>query len=109
MPTDLSHVDLTGYPVTEWKYMINAATLGRSYALYAANVAFLVLLGILGRFDSPGCNDIRQSLGFVASRQPVIISVPCFSCMMTATRVKVTAQSASHLVCSYWVMAESRH
>ena len=32
----------------------------------------------------------------MASRQPVRTAVPCFSHMMTDSRVKVTAQSASH-------------
>ena len=94
----LSHVDRTGYPAATWKYPINAATLGRSYALYAANVACLALLVIMGRFDFPGCMAIFQSLGHVASRQPVSMAVPCLSRTMTASRVKVTAQSASHRV-----------
>ena len=54
----LSHVDRTGNPAAEWKYLTKAATLGSYYALYAANVACLALLGILGRYDSPGCRDI---------------------------------------------------
>ena len=28
-PMALSHVDRTGYPVAAWKYLMNAATLGR--------------------------------------------------------------------------------
>ena len=29
-PMDFSHVDHTGYPAAAWKYLIRAATLGRS-------------------------------------------------------------------------------
>ena len=98
MSIALRHVDRTGYPDAAWNYLIKAVTLGRSYALYADNVACLASLGILGRFDSPGCRDIRRSLGPVASRRPVSTAVPCLSLTMTASRVKVTAQSASHRV-----------
>ena len=62
-PMTLSHVDRTGYPAAACKYLIKSATLGRSYALYAANVACLESLGILGRFDSPGCRENFQSRG----------------------------------------------
>ena len=93
---DLSHVDHTGYPAATGKYLIKSATMGRSYALYVANVSCLASLGIMGRFDYPGCRDIRQRLGPVASRQPVSMAVPCLSCMMADSRMEVTAQSASH-------------
>ena len=53
-------------------------------------------LGILGRFDSPTCRAILQSLDPVASRQPVSTGVPCLSRTMMASRVKVTVQSESH-------------
>ena len=92
----LSHVDRTGYPAAAWKYLIKAVTLGRPYALSSANIACLALLGVVGRFDSPGCRDICHILGPVASRQPVITDVPCLLRMVTASRVKVTAQSESH-------------
>ena len=92
----LSHVDRTGYPAATWKYLIRDSTLGRSYALYAANVACLELLVIVGRFDSPGWRAIRQSLGPVASRQPVSTAVPFLLITITASRLKVTTQSASH-------------
>ena len=94
----LSHVDCTGYPTDAWKYLIKAVTMGGSYALYAANVACLVFLVIVGRFYSPGCRSVCHSLGPVASRRPVSTAVPCLSLTMTASRVKVTAQSASHRV-----------
>ena len=90
-----SHVDRTGYPAAACKYLIRSSMLGRSSALYAFNVACLVSFGLLVRFDSPGCRDTRQSLGPVASRQPVSTDVPCLLRTMTASRVKVTAQSAS--------------
>ena len=95
-PMALGHVDRTGYPASVWKYLIKSVTLGRSYALYDANVVCLESLGILGRFYSPGCRATRQRRGPVASRQPVSTAVPCLSCTMTALRVKVTAQLASH-------------
>ena len=66
--------------------------------MYLANAACLASLGILGRFDSPGCRDILQSRGPVESRQPVSTAAPCFSLTITALRVKVNAQSASHRV-----------
>ena len=93
---DLSHVDCTGNPVAAWKYLTKAVTLGRSYALYAANVACLAYLGILGRSDSPSCRAIHQSRVPVESRQPVSTDVPCLLHTMTASRMKATAQSASH-------------
>ena len=92
----LSHVDRTGNPSAEWKYLTKTATLGRSYALYAANVACLASLGILDRSDSPGCSAIFQSQGPVDSLQPVITDVTCLSRTMNASRVKVTAQLSSH-------------
>ena len=92
----LSHVDRTGNPAAEWKYLTKTATLGRSYALYAANVACLASLGILDRSDSPGCSAIFQSQGPVDSLQPVITDVTCLSRTMNASRVKVTAQLSSH-------------
>ena len=70
--------------------------LGRSYALYFANVACLTLLGILGRFDSPGCKDMQHSLGPVDSLQPVSADVPGLLRTMTALRVKVTVQLTLH-------------
>ena len=94
----LSHVDRTGHLAAAWKYLIKSETMGRSYALYATNVACLALLGIVGSFGSPGCRDIYQSIGPMASLQPVSMAVPCLSCMITALRVKVNAQSASHRV-----------
>ena len=93
---ELSHVDRTGNPVAAWKYLTKAVTLGRSYALYAANVACLAYLVILGRSDSPGYRAIRQSRVPVESRQPVSTDVPCLSRTMTASRMKVNAHSASH-------------
>ena len=92
----LSHVDRTGHLAAAWKYLIKSETLGRSYALYAANAACLESLGILGRFDSPGCRDIHQSLVSVALRQPVSTAVPYLLGTMTSLRVKVTAQLESH-------------
>ena len=83
-PMALVHVDRTGYPASAWKYQIKSATLGRSYALYDANVVCLESLGILGRFYSPGCRTTRQRRGPVASRQPVSTAVPCLSRTMTA-------------------------
>ena len=83
-------------PATAWKYLTKAANMGRSYALYAASVACLVLLVILGRSESPRCREIFQSRGPVDSRQPVGTAVPSFSITVTALRVKVTVQSASH-------------
>ena len=96
MPMALSRVDRTGYPTAAWKYLIKAATLGSSYILYAANVACLEFLGTLGRFESPVCRYIIQIRGPVASRQPVSTALPCLSYTMTASRLKVTEQSASH-------------
>ena len=93
---DLSPVDRTGYPTAAWKYLVKSVTLGRSYALYAANVACLELLGIVGRFDSPSCRAISQSLDPMASRLTVSTAVPFLLCMMTASLTKVTVQSASH-------------
>ena len=94
----LSYVYRTGNPAAAWNYITKAATMGRSYLLYAANVAWLASLGILGRSDSPGCRAIRQSWGLVDSRQPLSISGPCLLRTMTASRVKATVQSASHRV-----------
>ena len=94
----LSHVGQTKNPVAAWKYLTKSATLGRSYALYAANVAYLASLGILVRSDSPGCRAICQSRGPNESHQPVSTSVPCLTRTMTALRVKVTVQLASHRV-----------
>ena len=88
---DLSHVDWTEYPVAAWEYLIKSATLGRSYALYAANVACLELLGIMYRFEYPGCGAMRQILGPVDSREPVSTDLPCLLRTMTASHVKVTA------------------
>ena len=72
--------------------------LGRSYALYSANIAYLASLGILGRFDSPGCRDICQSRVHVASRQPVSTAMPFLSRTISNSHVKATAQSESHRV-----------
>ena len=93
---DFSYVDQTGYPADACKYLIKSAMLGSSYSIYAANVACLESLGILGRFDSHGCRAIHQSLGPVASRQTVSTAFTCLSRMMTSLRVKVTAQSVSY-------------
>ena len=93
-PMALSHVDWIGYPTAVWKYLIKSATLGRSYALYAANVSCFASLVMLGRFESPGCRAIFQSWGPLLSCQPVSTDVPCLLRTMTESRVKVTAQSA---------------
>ena len=92
----LSHVERTRNPAVAWKYMIKSETLGGSYALYAANIACLALLIILGRFYSSSCRDIRQIRGPMDSRQPLRKAAPCLLHIITASRVKVTAQSASH-------------
>ena len=84
----LSHVDWTGNPA--WKYLTKAATLGRSYALYASNIACLASLGILGRSNSHGCRSIFQSRVPVDSRQPLSTAVPFLSLIITVLRVKVT-------------------
>ena len=94
----LSHVDQTGNPAAVWKYLIKSATLCRSYALYAANVAYLELLVIMVRFDSPGCRSIRHIRGPVDARQPVSNDVPFLWRTMAASRVKVTVQWESHKV-----------
>ena len=91
----LNHVDRTGYPAAACNYLIKSATLGRSYALYAANVSPLESLGILVRFDYPGCTDILQILCPVALHQLVSTAVPCLSHTMTALYVRVTTQSVS--------------
>ena len=72
----LSHGDRTGNPAAAWKYLIKAATLGRSYALYAVSIACLALLGIIGRFDSPDYRAIFQSRSPVDSCQLVSTAVP---------------------------------
>ena len=95
LPMALSHVDQTGYPVALWMYVIKAATLGRSQELYAANESCLALLGIMGRFESPGCKAIYHILEPVTSRQPVNTYVPCLLRTLSASHVKVTAQLAS--------------
>ena len=92
---DLNYIDRNGNPADTWNYVIKAAYLGRSYALYAANVACLALLVIVDRFDYPVCRDISQSLVPVASHQLVSTAVPCLLRKMTASHVKVTALSAS--------------
>ena len=92
----LSHVDLTGNPAAAWKYLTKSARLGRSYALYTANVSCFLSLVILGRSDSPGCRDILQNQVPVDSRQPVSTAVPYLLRTMTASRVKVTVKPASH-------------
>ena len=61
-PMALRHVDCTGYPAAAWKYLVKSATLGRSYALYAANVFCLALLDIVGSFDSPDCRAIHHNI-----------------------------------------------
>ena len=91
----LNHVDRTGYPAAACNDLIKSATLGRSYALYAANVSPLESLGILVSFDSPGYTDILQSLGPVTSHQLVSTDVPCLLHTMTALCVRVTAQLVS--------------
>ena len=95
-PMALIHVDCTGDPSAARKYLTKAATLCRSYALYAANVSCLALLLILGRSESPGCRAILQSQGLVDSCQPVSMVLTCLSRTMIASRVKVTAQLESH-------------
>ena len=92
----LIHVDRIGKPAASWTDLIKSATLGRSYVIYAATVACLAWLFILGRFYSPGCRAICQNRGPVDSRQPVSTAVPCLSLTMPALRVKVTAQLAPH-------------
>ena len=57
-PTALRHVDRTGNPAVAWKYLMKVATMGRSYVLDAANVAYLESLGILVRSESPDCRAI---------------------------------------------------
>ena len=91
-------MDRNGNPTAAWKYLIKSAMMGRLYALYSANVACLASLGILGRFDFPGCRDIRQSRGPVESNQPVSMDVPCLLRTTPALRVKVTAQLELHRV-----------
>ena len=94
----LSHVDRTRIPAAVWNYLIKATTLGKSYALYAANVACLSSLGIIGRFDSPGFMYICQSQVPVDSRQPVSMDVPGLLRTVTSLHVKVAAHSVSHRV-----------
>ena len=95
-PMAFSHVDRTGYSAVVWNYLIRASTLGRSYAIYTVNATCLASLGILSRFYSPGMRDIHQSLGHVASHQPVSIDVPCLTRTISASRMKLIAQLASH-------------
>ena len=51
---------------------------------------------MLGRFDSPGWRAILQRRGPDLSRQPVSTGLPDVSLTITAARVNVTVQSASH-------------
>ena len=53
------------------------------------------MLGILGRFYSPGCREILQRRGPEFSRHPVSTGVPRESLTITAACVNVTVQSAS--------------
>ena len=55
----------------------------------------------MGRFDSPSCRTVLQSLDPEASLQPVSTGVPCWYCTMTASRVKVTVKSASQIGSTY--------
>ena len=64
--------------------------------LYASNVAMFVVLGIFGRFSSPGCRVILQRHGPEFSRHPVSTGVPRVYRTITASRVNVTVQSVSH-------------
>ena len=51
---------------------------------------------MLGRVDLPGWRAIIQRRGPDCSRQPISTGLPCASLTITATRVNVTVQSASH-------------
>ena len=53
------------------------------------------VLGILGRFSSPGCRTIIQRRGPELLRHPVRTGVPQVSCTIAAACVNVTVQSAS--------------
>ena len=63
--------------------------------IYASNVAMFAVLGILGRFSSPGCRAIIQRRGLEFSRHPVSTGMPRASLTITAVRLNVTVQSAS--------------
>ena len=51
---------------------------------------------MLGRIFSSGWRAILQRRGPDCSRQPVRTGLPCESLTITAARVNVTVQSASH-------------
>ena len=53
------------------------------------------MLGILGRFSSPGCRAILQRRGPELSCHPVSTDVPRASLTITSARVNVTVQFAS--------------
>ena len=63
--------------------------------LYASNGAMFAILGILGRFSSPGCWEILQRRGPDFSRHSVSTGVPQAYLTITTARVNVTVQSAS--------------
>ena len=55
------------------------------------------MCGIFGRLDSPGCRAILQRRGPDCSRHPVSTGMPRASLAITAARVNVTVQFASHI------------
>ena len=64
--------------------------------LYVSSVVLFASWGMLGRFDSLSWRVILQRRGTDCSRQPVSTGLPCASLTITAARVNVTVQFASH-------------
>ena len=65
--------------------------------MYASNVFLCAVCGTFGRFDLPGCRTILQRRGPECSYHPVSTGLLCASLTITAARVNVTVQSASHI------------
>ena len=73
----------------------NRSTL-KAYSAYALSVVLFVSWGMLDSFDLSGWRAILQRRGPDCSCQPISTRLPCESRTITAARVNVTVQSASH-------------
>ena len=89
-----SQLDLTGNPASAWKYMTDASTLGRSYALYATSKTRDVSWGTLGMSPLSGGSVMHHRYGACASFYPLRMDLLVASLTTTASLLKVTVQSA---------------
>ena len=92
-----SHVDQTGNPDAACKYLTKASTLGRSYALYVTRETRDASWGTSGMSALSGSSAMRYRYGACSSRHLFSIALFVASLTTTASRLKVTVQSALYM------------